>query len=144
MLKEEFLCSTLKTKVVCNEMFGLNFLKARKMKGIDQKDAAAALEVSPAFLSKVENDKQRPSIDLILKAADFYGVKPGYFFEEREEIDLESLKMNKNLRFIKDLETLSDKELKEKYHIEYDNRELSTTELKGIMAYVRSLRSLEE
>jgi transcriptional regulator with XRE-family HTH domain len=125
-------------------MFGRNFIKARNMKGLDQKDAAAALEVSPAFLSKVENDKQRPSIDLILKAADYFGVKPGFFFEDQEEIDLESLKTNKNLRFIQDLDTLSNKELKEKYRIELDGKELSSTELKGIMAYVRSLRLMDE
>jgi transcriptional regulator with XRE-family HTH domain len=131
-------------KVVYFVKFGRNFIKARTKRGLDQKDAAAALGISPAFLSKVENDKQKPSIDLILKAAEFFGVKPGFFFEDQEEINLESIITGKNQRFIKDLEKMSDKELKEKYRIELDGKELSSTELRGIMAYVRSLRSMED
>ncbi|OIK13555.1 hypothetical protein BIV60_13745 [Bacillus sp. MUM 116] len=124
--------------------FGRNFIKARSRKGVDQKDAAAALEISPAFLSKVENDKSKPSIDLILKAAQYYGVKPAFFFDDQEEIDIENLKSEKNMRFIQDLETLSDIEIKDKYKIQLDGKDLTTNELKGIMAYVRSLRSMEE
>jgi transcriptional regulator with XRE-family HTH domain len=124
--------------------FGRNFLKARSRTGLEQKDAAAALDISPAFLSKVENDKSKPSIDLIIKAADFYGVKPGFFFEDQEEINLDSLYTAKNKHFIQDLETMTDKELKEKYKIQLDGKDLSTSELKGIMAYVRSLRLMEE
>ena len=123
--------------------FGKNFAKARKRRGIEQKDAAAAFDLSPAFLSNIENNKKKPSIDLILKAADLYGVDPGYFFERRKKINLESLKSEKNMGFIKDLETLSDDELKEKYEMDYEGRELSDNEIKGIMAYIRSLRSLD-
>jgi transcriptional regulator with XRE-family HTH domain len=129
---------------VTNVKFGRNFIKARNKKGLEQKDAAAALEISPAFLSKVENDKKRPSIDLILKAAEFYGVEPGFFFDEQEEINLDSLSSGKNKRFVQDLESLSDKELKEKYRIQVDGKELTPNELKGIMAYVRSLRQMNE
>jgi transcriptional regulator with XRE-family HTH domain len=124
--------------------FGRNFLKARSRTGLEQKEAAAALDISPAFLSKVENDKSKPSIDLIIKAAEFYGVTPGFFFEDQEEINLESLYTAKNKSFIKDLELMTDRELKEKYKMQLDGKSLSTNELKGIMAYVRSLRSMDE
>jgi transcriptional regulator with XRE-family HTH domain len=134
----------LKKKVVYYVNFGRNFLKARKRRGLEQKDAAAALEVSPAFLSKVENDKSRPSIDLILKAAEFYGVEPGFFFKDQIEVDLETFTTEKNKRFINDLNDLTDKELAERYKIQLDGKELTSIELKGILAYVRSLRSMEE
>lgn len=110
---------------------------------MDQKDAAAALEISPAFLSKVENDKSKPSIDLILKASELYKVEPGFFFEGQQEIDLSSLYTEKNKAFINDLNDLTDSQLRDKYKIQLDGKELSETELKGIMAYVRSLRAME-
>lgn len=124
--------------------FGSSFLKARKRKGVEQKDAAAALDVSPAFLSKVERNKQRPSIDLIMKAASYYNVKPGFFMDGQEEIDLESLYTEKNKEFIYDLDKMTDEELNKKYKIKLDGQELTSRELRGIMAYVRSLRSMEE
>lgn len=124
--------------------FGRKFIKARNRKGMEQKDAAALLDISPGFLSKIENNKKRPNIDLILKAAELYSVKPVFFFDDPEDIDIESLRSDKNMQFIQDLEALSDNEIKEKYRIQLDGKELSASELKGIMAYVRSLRSLEE
>jgi len=138
-----FHCSTLTIKVVFDMDFGRNFRKARLQRGLEQKDAAEVLGISPSFLSKVENDKKQPSVDLILKAAEIYKVDPGYFFKGRKEVDLESIKSEKNMRFIEDLENLTDEELKEKYDIKLDDMELSDNELKGIMAYVRSLRSID-
>ncbi|MES1038991.1 helix-turn-helix domain-containing protein [Peribacillus simplex] len=123
--------------------FGKNFIKARHRKGIDQKDAATALDISAAFLSKVERDKSKPSIDLILKAADFYGVEPGFFLSDKE-IDLEeALKSDKNKKFINDLGKMSENELQEKYSIELDGKELTENELKGIIAYLRSVRAMD-
>lgn len=123
--------------------FGRNFIKARTKKGLDQKDAAAVLEVSPAFLSKVENNRSKPSLDLILKASELYNVEPGFFFEGQQEINLSSLYSEKNKSFINDLNELTDSELKDKYKIQLDGKELTNAELKGIMAYVRSLRAME-
>jgi transcriptional regulator with XRE-family HTH domain len=123
--------------------FGENFIKARKRKGVDQKTAAAALDISAAFLSKVENDKQKPSIELIMNAAEYYRVKPGFFFESAEQLDINML-YERNQNFIEDIDRLSDEEIRKKYKVQLDGKELTETELKGIMAYVRSLRSMEE
>lgn len=124
--------------------FGRNFLKARHRKGIDQKDAAFHLDVSPGYLSRIEKDKQKPSIDLILKAADLYGVKPGFFFEEKDEIDVELLYSSKNKEFINDISSFAPDDLMEKYSIQFDGKELTERELKGVMAYLRSLREIED
>lgn len=122
---------------------GKYFLKARLRKGIDQNDAAAALEVSPSFLSKVERNKKKASHELIQRAAAFYGVKEAYFFQEEDEIDIERLYTDNNKEFIKDLAEMKDIELKEKYKVVLDGKELSDLELKGVIAYVRSLRSMD-
>lgn len=123
--------------------FGKNFVRARQRKAIDQKDAAAELEVSPGYLSRIENGKQKPSLELILNAAKLYGVKPGFFFDE-EVIDIDTLYTTKNQEFIRDLDSMSDEDLMDKYKLKLDGKELTKNEIKGIMAYVRSLRAMED
>lgn len=123
--------------------FGKNFIKARYKKGMEQKDAAIRLDVSPGYLSRVENNKQKPSIDLILKAAELYGVKPGFFFETKDTVDIEHLYTKKNLAFIEDLDTLSTEELTNKYKVQFDGKELTEREIKGMIAYIRSLRAID-
>lgn len=123
--------------------FGRNFLKARNARGMDQKVAAAKLDVSPGYLSRVENGKKKPSLDLILNAAELYGVKPGFFFEDQEQIDINNIDTEENKNFIRDLEVLSNEELNEKYKIKFEGREITERELKGIKAYLHSLRSME-
>lgn len=123
--------------------FGQNFVEARNRRGIEQKDAAEKLGLSAAYLSRVETGKQKPSLDLILKAAKFYNVEPGFFFSGRHEININSLYTEKNKAFISDLQSLTDQEIRDKYRLELDGKELSDTELKGVMAYIRSLRAME-
>ncbi|AOH54443.1 hypothetical protein ABE28_008770 [Peribacillus muralis] len=123
--------------------FGKNFLDARNRKGVDQKDAAAALNITPGYLSRVEKDKTKPSIELILKAADYYGVQEGYFFQKHDEININSLYTQQNKDFIKEMDLLPVNELREKYNITLDGEELTESELKGIIAYLRSLRSMD-
>lgn len=123
--------------------FGGNFVRARQRKGMDQKDAALKLDVSPGYLSRIENGKQKPSLELIYNAAKLYNVKPGFFLDE-ETINMEELYTSKNEEFIRDLSNMSDDDLMNKYKLKLDGKELSPSELKGIMAYVRSLRSMED
>lgn len=123
--------------------FGKNFLEARNRIGVDQKDAAASLGVTPGYLSKVEKNKTKPSLELILKAAEYYGVEEGYFFRKNDEVDLNSLYTQHNKSFIKEMELLSVNELQEKYNIVLDGEELTESELKGVIAYLRSLRSMD-
>ncbi|CAH0187508.1 MULTISPECIES: helix-turn-helix domain-containing protein [Peribacillus] len=124
-------------------VFGKNFLEARNRKGVDQKDAAAALDITPGYLSRVEKDKTKPSLDLILKAADYYGVEEGYFFLKNDDIDLDSLYTQHNKKFIKEMDLLPANKLRDKYNITLDGEELTESELKGVIAYLRSLRSME-
>jgi transcriptional regulator with XRE-family HTH domain len=124
--------------------YGKNFIKARNRKGMDQKDAAAALEVSPSFLYKIERDKKKPSLDLIEKAAALYGVGKAFFFHEQTEIDINELYTNTNLGFIEDLNEMTIDEIHDKYSLKFDGKELSKDELKGVIAFVRSMRSIDK
>lgn len=129
---------------MCLLDFGKNFIKARNLRGLDQKDAAVALGIGPSFLSKVENNKKTPSIELILKAAKFYDVKESFFFQAQDEININDLYTEKNKEFIQDLDLMTEDEIRDKYRIKLDGKELSKEELKGIIVYLRSMRSFDD
>ena len=122
--------------------FGKNFKKARDRLDIPQFEAATLLGISPPYLSQIESNKKKPSIDLILKAAEIYHVEAGFFFQNPEEINIEKLNVKKNREFTDDLNKLTTEELKNKYDIKFNGEELTDVELKGIIAYLSSLRNL--
>ena len=52
------------------------------------KDLALELGISPSYLSEIENNRKRPSIDLIAEYARVFRIKPSvilYFAEEMGE-----------------------------------------------------------
>lgn len=123
--------------------YGKNFRRAREKKGISQKDAAAALDISPAFLSNVENNKKKPNLDLMLKAAKLYGVDKTYLLNEQDEIDIEKEVFTKsNREFIKNIESMSLDEIIENYNIKLDEKTLTPAEVKALIAFVRQMRSV--
>jgi transcriptional regulator with XRE-family HTH domain len=48
-------------------MLGTKLKELRKTKGLYQRQLAAALDVDTAFISKIENEEKRISVDHILK-----------------------------------------------------------------------------
>ena len=58
--------------------FGRILTLLRQEKGLTQRKAAAALEVSQALLSHYENGAREPGFDFLIKAADFYNVTVDY------------------------------------------------------------------
>ncbi|WP_050613283.1 helix-turn-helix domain-containing protein [Bacillus testis] len=125
--------------------FGKSFLKARTKQGMSQAEAAAALGVTPGFLSGIENDNKKPSVDLIIKAAELYHVQEGYFFMDHPDINIDELATEKNQNFIRDLDLAEGDitSLTDKYTIKFNGKELTENELKGIKAYLNSLRSMD-
>lgn len=123
--------------------FGKNFLRARNNRGISQVDAAAELEVTAGFLSSIENGRKKPSLDLILKASKLYQVQPGFFFQDQAEVNIDEYLTEKNIDFIKDLNLEDKDKLINKYSIKFQGQELTERELKGIIAYLESLRSID-
>jgi len=123
--------------------FGKNFLKARTNRGINQADAALEFGVTAGYLSSIENGRKKPSLDLILKAAEYYQVQPGFFFQDQPEVNIDEFLTDKNLEFIQDLNLEDKDKLINKYSIKFQGQELTERELKGIMAYLESLRSID-
>ena len=122
--------------------FGKNFLKARNNRGISQADAAYEFEVSAGFLSSIENGRKKPSLYLILKASELYQVQPGFFFQD-QEVNIDDFLTEQNATFIQDLDIDDKDKLMKKYSIKFQGKELTERELKGIMAYLESLRSID-
>ena len=57
----------------------------RVIEGIKANDMAKKLGISPSYLSLIENEKKRPSVELIEKFAGVIGVRPSqvmFFYEE--------------------------------------------------------------
>ena len=61
----------------------------RKFNGIEKKQLAEALDVTPSYVTKIESGEKRPNIAFIDKFAASMGIKPSlvYFFAERLKDD---------------------------------------------------------
>ena len=70
-----------------------NIKKLRVSKGINQVEFAKALCVTKQCVSNWENDNVVPSVDMLCKIADFFGVSTDYLLgrSEKRNIDVSSL-----------------------------------------------------
>lgn len=142
-----------------------DFLRVlRRSKGFkQQKDFAEATGVSQGTISRIENGTQKPTPDtlkIFSRVLNFsytdLMVKAGYYDEEDllgdEVINKEKENKGRNLveiykekqnekEFIQSL-SLDDDKLLDKYQLTLDGKPLTKEEAKGIIAYLRSLRSL--
>ena len=123
--------------------YGMNFKRARERKRIAQADAAEALNISAPFLSQIENNKKKPSVDLIFRAAELYDVDKGYFFQTKEEVDIAKLNTEENKMFINDLGRLTPEELKQKYSMNFIGDDISNSDIKAMIAYLKTLKSMD-
>ncbi len=65
-----------------------NLTKARKSRGLTQKEVAEALGVTDKAYSKWETGENEPDIDALCRLGAYYGEGPGLFFREEEEPSL--------------------------------------------------------
>lgn len=125
-----------------NVDYGMNFKTARTKRGISQADAAATLNVTASFLSQIESNKKKPSVDLIFKAAQLYGVEESYFFKTKEKVDISKLSTKENQEFINDLGNMSPEELKQKYNLQFIGQDITDSDIKAMIAYLKTLKDL--
>lgn len=64
---------------------GKKIKKLREEKGLSLRKLAAAIDVDPSHISRVENGNEA-SIKLLEKLAEFFGVEISYFFGNKKEI----------------------------------------------------------
>ena len=117
---------------------GNKIREIREKKGETLRLTAESINVSHAHLSKIENGKNMPSLEVLEKLAKHFDVSMGYFFGE--EKDIEELKTEKNLEFINDIDLLSVVDLMNKYDINLMGKEVTERELKTFIAWVKTLR----
>ena len=48
----------------------------RNIYGYKAKDLSSKLDISPSYLSEIENNKKEPSLTILRKYSDIYGLKP--------------------------------------------------------------------
>ena len=102
------------------------------------RETAEAIGVDYTHLSKIENSKNIPSVELLKKLADHFEVPIGYFFGEVK--DLEELKTETDMEFIKDVDVLSVVDLMNKYNIKLEGEKLTEREIRSFIAWIKSLR----
>lgn len=123
--------------------YGMNFKRARERQRLSQSEAAEALNISAPFLSQIENNKKKPSVDLIFRAAELYDVDKGYFFKTKEDVDIEKINTETNREFINDLSRLNTEELKQKYSMKFIGDDITDNDIKAMVAYLKTLKNLE-
>lgn len=56
-------------------MIGDVLKQTRKIYGYKASEMSSMLNISPSYLSEIENNKKSPSLSLLQKYADIYGIK---------------------------------------------------------------------
>lgn len=104
----------------------------RKANGDTIKQLAGKLSYDFSNLSKIERGIITPSLKILTKIADIYGVSVTYFMNDTQYSAEEA-------HFIKDLE-LSSENLTEKYNLLLDGKQLTPEESEFLIMMIRKLR----
>jgi len=135
------------------ETFGERIRRLRGKKGISQRALAKAVNVSPGLISFVERDKNRPSIDVVLRMANFFGTTTDYLITGKEPGDdarssavakqvIEQLEKDKSFSFTRNFYTeISAEKLKllEQYQFFDLLRKISAFNLKVVLKIMKSI-----
>lgn len=116
---------------------GESIRSLRKQKKKTLREVAETINVTHSYLSRLERGLKKPSMDMIEKLADYFGVHKSYFFLEDDKIE-EMSPGEKILTFEKDL---SIENLKEKYNITHKGQSVSDDELKVMITVLESYRN---
>lgn len=111
----------------------------RKKRGLSLRELGEQINVNFSHISRLESGKKIPSLEMIQLLADFYNVPPSYFFEN-EDVDSRDLTDTEE-EFMDDLE-LPIEEIRKKYNLTFEGKQLSDEELRGIMTWLKINRSI--
>lgn len=59
-----------------------NIKDLRKSKNLSQEKFAEIIECSREYVSRLENNREKISLALLLRILDIYGLEPEYFFKK--------------------------------------------------------------
>lgn len=120
---------------------GTRIRNLRVKKGETLRMTSEAIGVDFSHLSKVETNKSLPSVEVLQKLSEHFDIPVGYFFGEVD--DIEDLKTEQNLEFIKDIDLLNISDLLNKYDVHLDGKPLTERELKSFIAWLKTMRELD-
>ena len=72
----------------------------RNIYGYKAKDLSSKLNISPSYLSEIENNKKEPSLTILRKYSDIYGLKPSVLLTLAESAE-EAQQKGKSELFIR-------------------------------------------
>ncbi|MFI3170388.1 MAG: helix-turn-helix transcriptional regulator [Faecalibacterium sp.] len=81
-------------------MIGDILKRTRNIYGYKANEMCLQLNISPSYLSEIENNKKTPSLDLLQKYADIYDIKLSTLLLLSEELD-DAEKEDKSLIFMR-------------------------------------------
>lgn len=81
----------------------------RHERGINQRQAAAELNISQALLSHYENGAREPGLAFICRACDYYGVTADYMLCRSDEPDGKSRTILAAKNFLSQLRSMTDR-----------------------------------
>lgn len=118
--------------------FGERLKELRKEKGRSQKEFGKIFGLSESAIGMYERNERTPDLEMIKKIADFFEVSVDYLIGRSDEELTESEKT-----LWEDAETLSIEEIQKKHTLTIDGRPATKEEINGVIAFIRSLRSME-
>ena len=71
-----------KNKQFENILIGETLKRVRKSLGYTQEQVADALELAPRYLSDIERDKTKGSLDTLVKLCNLYKISPSYVLKD--------------------------------------------------------------
>ena len=74
----------------------------RNIYGYKAKDLSSKLNISPSYLSEIENNKKEPSLTILRKYSDIYGLKPSVLLTLAESAE-EARQKGKSELFIRSM-----------------------------------------
>lgn len=81
-----------------SQEFANIFASLRHKKGLNQRQAAADLNISQALLSHYENGLREPRLEFVIKACEYYGVTADYMFGRTENCTEETSAILETIR----------------------------------------------
>lgn len=91
---------------------GHRIKEIRKDRGLTQERLAELIELTPQFLSLIEAEMKKPSVDTLIKIANALKVSPGDFFQPYKPDQHRQAHKGRDFKAIVGLlETLDDREL---------------------------------
>lgn len=120
--------------------FSKRLKELREKKGLSQEALAEELEIPRSSITHYENSDDRlPRQKRLNEIADFFGVSVDYLIGRADTSELNQAEEH----FLEDIDNLTLEEIIAKHAPVVDGKPITKEELPGILAFIRSLRSMK-